>query len=309
MNEKKLKHQFLMSGTMIAGVSLLSNEVLRMMNTSISNTTIVTVAGASILGGILLDRTFKENEYEQLFRLCGLTNKDGQIPLIIKQDNKKIQVKTTLVIHLPAGISQKDFENKQLALEQNLNAKIEFGFNKNLIMDLIQMNLGTKYNYTFEERENPLEVYCGESYEGKFYLDIAKTPHVIVAGETGGGKSSLLNNMVLSLILSKHKLDLHLIDFQAVELGIFENCEKVLSYGETAEDFDNLLSEMEAENIKRLKLFRSVKNKIFINNLAKWNKRYPKRALPYKVVIVDEFSSISDDDYKELMQKFKQKSS
>lgn len=300
---KRGNHHFLIGGTTMAGVSLLASEILKIADTNIPFYQSVTIAGTCIIGGILLDKAFQETEYEKVFRLCGIENKDKQVPLVIKKQKK--ENKTILVLHLPPGISQKQFEQKQLELEQHFNAKIEFGFNKNLIMELIKMNLKTRYNYIFEECDSPLKVYCGESYDGKFYLDIEKAPHIIVAGETGSGKSSLLNSIILSLILNNHNIELHLIDFQAVELGIFENCQKVMSYGETPEDFDKLLDEMEEENAKRLELFRSVKNNLFINKLSKWNKAYPERKLPHKIIIVDEFTAISDND--NLMKKFKQR--
>jgi len=240
-----------------------------------------------------------ENKYERLFRKCGIKNCDDKIPLVIKQD------KNTLVVHMPEGISQKQFEQKQLEIEQALNAKIEFGFNKNLIIKLTEANLKPFYKYTFEPCEKPLEVFCGYSHGGKFVLDIEKCPHTIIAGETNSGKSSLLRNMILSLLLSPHNVELHLIDFQAVELGIYENCRKVKSYGETPADFDRLMDEMAEENERRLKLFRSVKGKRFIQNLEAWNKHYPDKTLPHKVVIVDEFSRLSDKEYEDILSKFR----
>ena len=128
---------------------------------------------------------------------------------------------------------------------------------------------------------------------------------MIVAGETNSGKSSLLRNMILSLIFSSHALDIHLMDFQAVELGIFESCRKVKSYGETPADFEKLLDELAEENERRLKLFRSVKSKVYVQNLKVWNEKFPDRALPYKVVFVDEFSRLAESDYEDILQKFR----
>jgi S-DNA-T family DNA segregation ATPase FtsK/SpoIIIE len=220
---------------------------------------------------------------------------------VIKYDKKA----NTLVIHMPEGISQKHFEQKKEELEQGFNCKIEFGFNKNLIMKLTEISLKSNYKYVFVQCSGPLQVYCGNMHEGKFVLDLEKAPHMIVAGETNSGKSSLLRNVVLSLILSAHSLDLHLIDFQAVELGIFEQCKKVRSYGETPEDFERLLDELAEENNRRLKLFRSVKNKVYIQNLQVWNEKLPDRALPHKVVVIDEFSRLSEDEYKLVLEKFR----
>jgi S-DNA-T family DNA segregation ATPase FtsK/SpoIIIE len=281
-------------GGILAGITLLGNATLGIAPTWQA----ALVAGVCVGGGILLDRV-GNGKIEKLFRMCSLENKAKQIPIVIKRE------KGTYVIHLPAGISQKHFEQHRQELEQALNAKIEFSFNKNLVMKLVPMNLGINYDYVFEGQEKPLEVFCGYTHEGKFILDIEKTPHMIVAGETNSGKSSLLRNMILSLILNRHSLDIHLIDFQAVELGIFEACKKVRSYGETPEDFERLLDELAEENDRRLKLFRSVKSKVYVQNLSVWNEKFPERKLPHKIVVIDEFSRLAEKDYELMLEKFR----
>ncbi|HEY8402036.1 MAG TPA: FtsK/SpoIIIE domain-containing protein [Cytophagaceae bacterium] len=263
----------------------------------------IPIAGLTVISGLLLNSLFRERKYEKLFRNCGLENKDGEIPIVIKEEIKD-GIKT-LVLHLPEGLCQSDFEKKKEQLEQAMNCKIELGFNKNLIIKAIPMTLSNRYDYIFIEQEKPLAVYCGECHDGEFILDIEKCPHVIVAGETGSGKSSLLRNIVISLILNSYNIELHLVDFQAVELGIFENCRKVKSYCEKPEEFEQLLGELEKENERRLKLFRSVKDRAYINSLSAWNKRYPKRALPYKIVVIDEFARLAEKEYEELMERFR----
>ena len=257
----------------------------------------------TVFSGFLLNKLLSETKYDKLFRNCGLENKDGEIPIVIKEERKDNII--TLVLHLPEGLSQKHFEQKQQELEQALNCKIEFGFNKNLVIKATPISLSNRYDYVFSEQEKPLSIYCGECHDGEFILDIEKCPHVIVAGETGSGKSSLLRNIVISLILNSYNIELHLVDFQAVELGIFENCRKVKSYCEKPEEFEQLLGELEKENERRLKLFRSVKDRAYINSLSAWNKRYPKRALPYIVVVIDEFARLAEKEYEELMERFR----
>lgn len=296
-------HTFKIGSLLMAGTTLCGNEIMKIANYNIPFATSVSIAGGCIVCGVILDKLLEENKYQKLFRMCGLINKAEQLPVIIKKTKKDKE--TTLVLHLPAGLSQKHFEQKQEELEQYLNAKIEFGFNKNLILKLISKNLSSMYNYIFQGCEKPLEVYCGETYEGKFILDIEKCPHILMAGETNSGKTSALDNIVLSLILNPHNIDLHLIDFQAVGLGIFENCKKVKSYAETPEDFSKLLNEMEEENKKRLKLFRSVKNKVYIEKLSVWNEKFPDKALPYKVIVIDEFARLAEKEYEDILEKFR----
>jgi len=291
-----------LAGVTAAGALVCGNAALGIFYRVADTATILPIAAACVTGGLLLDRVFTEGKYEKLFRACGL-EKDGKIPLVIR----KIRTgnETTLVVHMPEGISQKQFEQKQLELEQALNCKIEFSYNKNLIMKLIEMNLKNKYDYEFEECESPTESLIGYTHEGKFYFDIDKATQTIVAGEPNSGKSSLLRTMLLSLILSKHDIDLHLIDFQAIELGIFQDCRKVKSYGETPEDFEKLIDEMETENTRRLKLFASVRKQRYIQKLSVWNKFYPEQALPYKIVVIDEFARLAEKQYESLLDRFR----
>jgi S-DNA-T family DNA segregation ATPase FtsK/SpoIIIE len=288
-----------MDGLSLAAMGLLANQLGPYMGLNPGYGTGMAVLGAGLVG---LDVYLNwQNKYERLFRNCGLVNKDDKVPLLIKRERKDNM--TVLVLHLPEGIAQHHFEDKLQELEQGLNAKIELAYNKNLIMKLTGITLSTMYPYTFEECEKPLEVFCGYSNSGKFTLDLEKCPHVIVSGETDSGKSSLLDSIALSLIFNKHDIDLRFIDFQGVTLGKYEQCKKVKSYGEKPEDFDRLMDELEEENARRLKLFRSVKNKVYIDKLSTWNETFPDRTLPYIVVMIDEYSRICD--YEELFEKFR----
>lgn len=292
-------------GIMLAGVMLAGNEALKIMNYGYSYSQVIAAAGLSIAGGFALDKLFEDDKYTKLFKACGIVNKEGKVPIVIKKESKEKH--TTLVLHLPPGLSQKHFEEKQQELEQNLNAKIEFGFNKNLILKLTEMNLKTYYPYEFRQCKKASEAFCGIGYNGDFYIDIEKDQHIIVAGESDSGKSSFITTLVLSYILSNKCIDLHLIDFQGVTLGIFEDCKKVKSYGETPDDFVRLMDEMETESNKRLKLFRSVKNKVYVEKLETWNQEFPKKTLPYKLVVIDEFARLAEKDYEDLLKQFRQR--
>jgi DNA segregation ATPase FtsK/SpoIIIE-like protein len=199
---------------------------------------------------------------------------------------------------MPEGISQKHFEQKQQELEQFLNSKIEFGFNKELVIKLISMNLSTQYDYVFEEQDSPLKAFVGWTHSGKFIFDIEKACQTIVAGEPNSGKSSFLRSLILSLILSKYDVDLHLIDFQDIELPVFENAKKVKSYGSKPEEFEALLNEMAEESQRRSKLFRSVKSKMIVQKLDVWNKNFPEQYLPPKVIVIDEFAKLAEKNFR-----------
>ena len=107
---KVSKHNYAIGGTTIAGVALLANQVLEIANASRPMAQTCLIAGASVIGGIVLDKVFSDNKLDRLFRMCGLENKNKQVPLIIKktEDNKK-DIKT-----LPIRFRTVNFENEGL---------------------------------------------------------------------------------------------------------------------------------------------------------------------------------------------------
>jgi hypothetical protein len=298
--EKKEKIGISTGGMALAGVALLGNYALNIVP-SVAG---VSIASSIALGGILLDKFLGESKYQKLFRMCGLKNANDEVPIIIKKVKDKQNPNiTTLVLHLPEGVAQHNFEDKQQELEQSLNCKIEFGFNKNLIMKLINFNLGPKYQYEFEECDSPLKFFSGYSDYGKYYLDIEECPHILIGGEPKTGKSTLLRTITASAILSKYNIIINLHDFQDVELGIFRKCKKVQHYGSSLEDLDELLDQMEEEQVKRLQMFNKSGEKYYINSISKWNKYFPEKELPPILNLIDECQTIDPKRDEEILSK------
>jgi S-DNA-T family DNA segregation ATPase FtsK/SpoIIIE len=163
------------------------------------------------------------------------------------------------------------------------------------------------YSYGPASLKKSSEAFCGIGHSDNFILDLEKDQHIIVAGESDSGKSSFITSIVLSYILSNKNIELYLHDFQNITLGIFENCRKVKSYTTAPNQFDFLLDKMEEECEKRLKLFRSVEKKVYIEKLESWNEEFPNKNLPYIFVVVDEFATLADKEYDEIMSKFRKR--
>src|SRR5690606_496351 len=81
----------------------------------------------------------------------------------------------------------------------------------------------------YRETDKLLPIAFGKTIEGEIYVgDLAKMPHVLVAGATGSGKSVGINTMLTSLLYKKHPSDLKfvLVDPKKIELSLYTKLKK-----------------------------------------------------------------------------------
>jgi DNA segregation ATPase FtsK/SpoIIIE, S-DNA-T family len=142
---------------------------------------------------------------------------------------------------------------------------------------------------------SPLTVWLGKDVAGKAIgADLAKMPHILVAGTTGAGKSGAINAMLCSVLLraTPHELRLVLVDPKQVELNHYESIPHLLTPVITsprmaANALQNLVREMEQRyGIMSLARTRS---------LVELNKARRKRGeapLPYILCVIDELADL-----------------
>lgn len=161
----------------------------------------------------------------------------------------------------------------------------------------------------FQESKSDLAIALGKTISNETYVfDLAKMPHLLVAGATGQGKSVGLNVILASLLYRKHpsQLKFVLIDPKKVELTLYQKIEKhYLAKIPDAEEsiitdtqkviytLNSLCIEMD-DRYNLLKLAQ-------VRNIKEYNERFIKRGLnpekghrylPYIVVIIDEFADL-----------------
>ncbi len=142
---------------------------------------------------------------------------------------------------------------------------------------------------------SPLTVWLGKDVAGKAIgADLAKMPHLLVAGTTGAGKSAAINAMLSSVLLraTPHEVRLVLVDPKQVELNHYESIPHLLTPVITsprmaANALQNLVREMESRyGIMSLARTRS---------LVELNRVREKRAeppLPYILCVIDELADL-----------------
>ena len=142
-----------------------------------------------------------------------------------------------------------------------------------------------------------IPMILGIDYLGKLVVeDLTTMPHLLIAGSTGGGKSTLLNSIVGGIILnySKDDIEFSMSDTKGVEFTQFERASNLrgliaTSVALTIERFDELIVEME----RRLKTFGQTGTR----NILEYNstRQGSKARLSYILIVVDELADLLMD--------------
>ncbi|NPA67435.1 MAG: DNA translocase FtsK [Chlorobi bacterium] len=161
----------------------------------------------------------------------------------------------------------------------------------------------------FQENKMELPIALGKTISNESYVfDLAKMPHILVAGATGQGKSVGLNAMIASLLYKKHPAELKfvMVDPKKVELTMYERLENhylaTLPDAEEPIITDNqkvihTVNSLNIEMDNRYQLLKKAKCK----NIKEYNRKFVSRQLnpekghkylPYIVLIIDEFADL-----------------
>jgi S-DNA-T family DNA segregation ATPase FtsK/SpoIIIE len=161
----------------------------------------------------------------------------------------------------------------------------------------------------FQEAEMELPIALGKTISNEtFVVDLAKMPHLLMAGATGQGKSVGLNAVLTSLLYKKHPAEVKfvLVDPKKVELTLFNKIERhylaklpdggdaiITDNTKVISTLNSLCIEMDDRyNLLKDAMVRNIKE---YNDKFKGRKLNPEnghRFLPYIVLVVDEFADL-----------------
>ncbi|MDQ3936958.1 MAG: DNA translocase FtsK, partial [Actinomycetota bacterium] len=142
---------------------------------------------------------------------------------------------------------------------------------------------------------SPLTVWLGKDIAGKAIgTDLAKQPHVLVAGTTGSGKSGCVNAMLSSILLraTPNEVRLVLVDPKQVELNHYEHVPHLLTPVVTS---PRLAANVLANLIKEMEQRYAVMSKARARSLPELNRireRDGERSLPYILCVIDELADL-----------------
>jgi S-DNA-T family DNA segregation ATPase FtsK/SpoIIIE len=175
------------------------------------------------------------------------------------------------------------------------------------------VTLGDIYD-DLPQTASPLAVWLGKDISGNaVWTDLARMPHILIAGTTGSGKSGCINTILTSILLraTPDEVRMILVDPKRIELGYYESIPHLLtpvvsSPKQAAAALANVVAEME-RRYEKLSIVRA-------RSLTEANRALRARGeapLPYLLVVIDELADlmmISPQDVEDAVIRLAQKS-
>lgn len=245
-----------------------------------------------------------QNRANQVFESAGLKSRTGQVPKLLAREYVGNGTERLRIAR--AGLSKQEFEKARGNMESSMNAyfnsieedrirgTVDITFSKTPIpetVELTQPEIGTL-------REG--EFFIGSGHAGLKKVSLSECPHLLVAGETGSGKSTFLQQFITSMYRRNPRMSLTLIDLKGgLEFSIFSNLPGI-SVVADREEANQRLGDFPEMIGKRLQLLRSLGARS-VEDLSS-----PK-AMPRHLVIVDEaaemFLSPEDNAAKSILSQ------
>ncbi len=169
----------------------------------------------------------------------------------------------------------------------------------------------------FQETDYELPVVIGRKINNEpLIFNLAKMPHLLMAGATGQGKSVGLNAIITSLLYKKHpsQLKFVMVDPKKIELSFYSKLERHF-LAKLPEEEDPIITDTQKviytlnSLTKEMDMRYDLLKKAGARNLKEYNKKYIKRKLnpekghhylPYIVVVIDEFADLIQTAGKEI---------
>lgn len=199
------------------------------------------------------------------------------------------------VIEPAAGTQIQSILRREKEFQAALHCNASLRFNNGYI--LIEVPSGTETVYLGDmlidekyQSDNGFPMAIGMAVDGsKHYIDIAKACHVLISGMTGSGKSIVLHNLILSLLMKKNPAQMHLyiIDPKATEFEFYRSlvsCSVISEVGGAVELLNNLCIEMDHRY--------SVLAAAGCRDIDSYNEKFKDTPMRRDIVFIDELSDL-----------------
>jgi DNA segregation ATPase FtsK/SpoIIIE, S-DNA-T family len=251
-----------------------------------------------------LGRQRLKAQLKKAFHSAGLYVKyrsgDREIPVYPKIHSViKTSDKIEFVFTLLNGMDPKEVTKKEYVFQQVFGRNTEIkGDLKKFVLTVHKNELPKKVKYRYSEI-HPLinglllPVVCGKDRHGKWHVyDAVNNPNCLLFGQPGSGKSSMLHNILVTLIqyYTADELHLYLGDLKMSEFGIYEGVAHVKSLCFLANELGPALEYLKKKELKK-------RGELLKKHRVRHISKVPKSERPpFIVVCVDEFVMIKDEE-------------
>lgn len=247
-------------------------------------------------------------QLEEVFKKAKLydehVTRGGKMPIYPKIHDifeEKESVRYTFT--LPNGVDPAQIQKKWFCFQQILgkNLMIE-GDIKKFVLHVFHSNAGFKqYNYRYKQwlpllKSCRLPVVVGKDQFGKhivYDMVDANTPHLLIAGETGSGKSSMVRVVLSTLIqyMSPERLHLYLGDLKNSEFHFLRRVQHVKEVCMEEVEMEAMLKKLWKEVLRRRKLMEEYE----LGHIDEYNQMTMNEQIPYILIAIDEVAMLQDE--------------
>jgi len=257
----------------------------------LANKVVLTGVGISSVSGFLMwlsNEGDVRKKIDNVFKNVGCGVKNGGYPRCVYKH--KTYYGWRLIYKLPEGLNDIDIRKTKRDLEIAVNSEIEiWEQNGKVFMDLYGCELKNKVDWKeIEEIKDVVEKknvgFCvGKSRGGFEVLDLIETQHMLIAGESGGGKTNLFNVLAINFVW-RDRLKLFIVDVKR-NLGYLKKHSWFASeFGEIKKMVDYLSAEMTRRYKDLDRLGVDSIERLKGNNKDKYDRL---------VLMIDEFGGLS----------------
>ncbi|MBB6283842.1 FtsK/SpoIIIE domain-containing protein [Geobacillus subterraneus] len=249
-----------------------------------------------------LQKQHAKSQLRRAFQAAGLyvTYRSGErelkvFPKIhsVINDSDRIEYAFTLV----NGMDPKEVLKKEYVFQQVFGQHVQLeGDYKRFTLTIYHRGLPNELSYSFEKIKPHLEglalpIVCGMDRYGQYIAyDAIQEPHLLIAGESGSGKSTQLRSILTTLIqyYDDTKLHIYCADLKMSEFHIFKRCRQVMAVCTTPGQLKKMLSLIQIEMNRRSRMLHE-------KEVAHMNDLPESERPPIILVCIDELVIVKDE--------------